>query len=67
MAVACQLHILLPNLHSVVYNFSPDTSSPFEREWDRVRDFLVVLISVSIIKQEQAEAQVATKESMLLV
>ena len=62
MAVACQLHILLPNLRLINYEFDE-----FKREWGRVRDFLVVLIGVRSMKQKRAQAQVATNESMLLV
>jgi len=67
ITVACQLHILLPNLHSVDHEFAPRVPLPFEREWDRVGDFLAVQIEGRNMKQKRASAQAAMKESMLLV
>jgi len=67
ITVACQLHILLPNLHSVEYEVAPGAPLPFKREWDRVEDFLAVQIEGRSMKQERAQAQAAAKEPMLLV
>jgi hypothetical protein len=62
-AVACQLHVLLPNLEDVNYFnwkdwYDTDPPAEFERsevEWGRVEEFLKVLTEAAEMRQKQEQ------------
>jgi len=63
VAVACQLHILLPNLWYVTcfdweYWYDTDPPAEFERskvEWERVVEYLGVLTEAANMKRKQVQ------------
>jgi len=62
-AVACQLHVLLPNFGDVNYFnweecYDTDPPAEFERsevEWGRVEEFLKVLTEAAEMRQKQVQ------------
>jgi hypothetical protein len=58
MAVACQLHALLPNLTHVIRHEwvnDEDREVPFDEEWNRVDEYLQVLTKGAVLREKIGE------------